>query len=382
MGRMFWESMKVPALDMQAHLRQVGDQIKAAVSEVIDSGMFILGERVAELEARIADYVGARWGIGVSSGTDALLVGLMALGVGHGDVVVTTPYSFFATAGTITRLGATPAFVDIDPATYNIDSDRLRAWFDENAEARGRVKAIVPVHLFGQCAEMTAIGAIARERGVPVLEDAAQAIGAACDAGRAGSVGELGAFSFFPSKNLGGIGDGGMVVTSDEALAEKLRTLRVHGSKPKYHHALVGGNFRLDAIQAAALLVKLEYLEGWHRARRERAAYYDAGLAGSGVGTPAVVVDPRHHIYNQYVISVPGDRDGLQAHLAGRGISTAVYYPVPLHLQECFTELGYRPGDLPHSEHAAGNSLALPLYPELTREMQDHVIASVREYVD
>ena len=372
--------MKVPTLDMQAHLREVGEAIKAAVCEVIDSGMFILGERVAELEERIAEYVGAEHGIGVSSGTDALLVGLMGLGVGPGDVVVTTPYSFFATAGTIARLGATPAFVDIDPETYNLDPETLRGWFDERGDER--VAAIVPVHLFGQCADMAAIAEIAGERGVPVLEDAAQAIGAACGAGRAGSMGELGAFSFFPSKNLGGIGDGGMVVTSDAELADKIRTLRAHGAKPKYYHQLVGGNFRLDAIGAAALLVKLEYLESWHRARRQRAAYYDENLAGSGVKTPVVVVGPEQHIYNQYVISVPDDRDGLRAHLAGREIETAIYYPVPLHLQQCFAELGYRPGSLPRAEYAAAHSLALPLYPELSTEMQDHVVASIREYVD
>jgi dTDP-4-amino-4,6-dideoxygalactose transaminase len=374
--------MKVPTLDMQAHLRQVGDEIKAAVCEVIDSGMFILGERVAELEKRVSEYVGAKHGIGVSSGTDALLVALMALDVGHGDLVVTTPYSFFATAGTIARLGATPAFVDIDPRTFNIDAAGLAEWFEGHAGELDRVKAIVPVHLFGQCADMKAIRAIAAERGVPILEDAAQAIGAGCEAGRAGSIGELGAFSFFPSKNLGGIGDGGMVVTSDDALADKTRTLRVHGSKPKYYHKLVGGNFRIDAIQAAALLVKLDYLEGWHRARRERAAVYDAGLADSGVETPAVVVDPNDHIYNQYVIVVRGDRDGLQTHLAANGISSAIYYPVPLHLQECFAGLGYQPGDLPRAEYAADHTLALPLYPDLSPEMQDHVIAAIKDYVD
>jgi dTDP-4-amino-4,6-dideoxygalactose transaminase len=374
--------MKVPALDMLAQLRQVGPAIKAAVGDVIDSGQFILGKPVADLEDRLAEYVGARYAVGVSSGTDALLVGLMALGVSRGDLVVTTPYSFFATAGAVARLGATPVFVDIDRDSYNMDAAALAAWFSCNENRAERVKAIIPVHLFGQCADMAAIQRIAHERGVAVLEDAAQAIGAFGSAGSAGSIGELGMFSFFPTKNLGGIGDGGLVVTSDEALVDRLRALRVHGAEPKYHHHLVGGNFRLDAIQAAALLVKLDFLESWHRARRERAAYYDDGFAGSRVKVPAVVGAREGHVYNQYVIAVPEGRDGLQAHLESAGISTAIYYPIPLHLQECFAHLGYRPGDLPSAEYAAAHTLALPLYPELSPELQDYVIDKTRAIVD
>ena len=374
---------RVPILDLRAQLAEIGPELEAAVLAVVRSTAYIQGPAVAELEERVAAYVGAKHGVGVSSGTDALLVALMALDVGHGDLVLTTTYSFFATAGVVARVGATPVFLDIDPATCNLDPRALAAWFETHRAERGRVKAIVPVHLYGQCADMDPILEVARAHGVPVVEDCAQAIGAAypgkAGTRKAGTMGAIGAFSFFPSKNLGGLGDGGMVVTDDDALAERLRRLRVHGAKPKYYHSIIGGNFRLDTIQAAALLVKLAHLERWHAGRRRVAAYYDERLAGLGVERPACAWGREHHVYNQYVIHVD-DRGGLQQHLAARGVETSIFYPVPFHLQECFAPVGYRRGDLPRSERAADRTLALPIYPELTTEMQDHVIAAIREH--
>lgn len=376
--------MKVPLLDLRAQLTTIEPELRAAVLEVLASTQYILGPKVEELERQVAAYVGAQHAVGVSSGTDALLVVLMALGVGPGDFVVTSPYSFFATAGVITRLGARPVFVDIDPGTYNIDPNRLKDWFAHGCNEHGRVRAILPVHLYGQCADMPAIRELGRRYGVPVIEDAAQAIGATCPTPdgprKAGAMGLAGCFSFFPSKNLGGLGDGGMVVTDDPALADRIRCLRNHGAQPKYYHKFIGGNFRLDALQAAALLVKLPHLESWHAARRRNAAYYDEHLAAAGVQTPKIASQREDHIYNQYIISVPRDRDGLRTYLADHQIGTEVYYPVPFHLQECFAGLGHRRGDFPHAEHAADHTLALPIYPELTREMQDHVIERIRAY--
>jgi dTDP-4-amino-4,6-dideoxygalactose transaminase len=373
--------MKVPLLDLRAQLSELDLQIKDAVNEVIDSTQYIAGPKVEALERAIASYTGSTSAVGVSSGTDALLVSLMALEIGSGDVVVTTPYSFFATAGTIARLGATPAFVDIDPDTYNMDPAALRAWFARQSPERQRAKAILPIHLFGQCADMTPILDVAAEHGLPVVEDAAQAIGSKYPAEgerrMAGSLGAIGCFSFFPSKNLGGIGDGGMVVTSDDVLAERLRRLRNHGSKPKYYHALIGGNFRLDPIQAAVLLVKLPHLERWHAQRRRNAAYYDEHLSLEQVRKPAIAYDRECHIYNQYVIRVPEGRDDLRAYLTEHGIGNEVYYPVPFHQQECFAHLGHRAGDFPRSELAAQQTLALPVYPELTDAMKDHVIETL-----
>ncbi len=376
--------MKVPLLDLRAQLRSIEAELKAAVLEVIDSTQYILGPKVEELERRIAEYLGVRHAIGVSSGTDALLASLMALGVGPGDLVITTPYSFFATAGVIARLRATPVFVDIDPRSYNLDPARLKTWLDQAGDRLPRVKAIMPVHLYGQCADMAAILPLARQYGIPVVEDAAQAIGATCpmpDGPRkAGTMGDVGCFSFFPSKNLGGIGDGGMVVTNRDDLAELVRRLRNHGAHPKYYHKHVGGNFRLDPIQAAALLVKLPHLESWHAARRRNAAYYDEHLRIEGLRTPEVVYRRQDHIYNQYVISVPRGRDELRVFLGDHQIGTEVYYPVPFHLQECFAYLGYQAGDFPNAEQAATHTLALPIYPELTPQMQDHVIAKIGEF--
>ncbi|MBT8492267.1 MAG: DegT/DnrJ/EryC1/StrS family aminotransferase, partial [Deltaproteobacteria bacterium] len=322
----------------------------------------------------------------VSSGTDALLISLMALGVGPGDLVLTTTYSFFATAGVVSRLGARPVFLDIDSVSYNLDPAALEAWFADNPEQASKVKAIIPVHLYGQVADMDPIVATARKHGVAVVEDAAQAIGAhypsAAGSKSAGTMGDFGCFSFFPSKNLGGVGDGGLVVTNDDQRAAELRRLRVHGAQPKYYHSVVGGNFRLDAIQAAALRVKLPHLDGWHQKRREHATYYDEAFARVGAITaPACVYDRSDHIYNQYVISIAEGRDALREALAAAEVSSAIFYPVPFHLQECFRALGYRQGDLPKAEYAAEHTLAIPVFPELSREQQDHVVATILSHV-
>ncbi len=375
---------RVPLLDLKAQLKDIRAELRQAIDEVVDSGHYILGPQVEALEQRIAEYVGVPHAVGVSSGTDALLIALMGLGVGPDDVVITSPYSFFASAGVVARLGARPAFVDIDPRTYNLSPAALEDWFRNHPNEIGRVRALMPVHLFGQCAEMSAILDIAARYQIPVVEDAAQALGARCrlpdGLHRAGAMGRIGCFSFFPSKNLGALGDAGIVVTSDAALAETLRCLRTHGAKPKYHHAMIGGNFRLDALQAAVLRVKLPHLEHWHAARRSHAAYYDQYLPIDGIEPPAPAAEPGTHIYNQYVLNVRGDRDALRRHLAQRGIGCEVYYPVSFHEQPCFRYLGYRRGDFPASEHAAAHSLAIPVYPELTHEMQDEVLAALRDF--
>lgn len=376
--------MKVPLLDLQAQFQVVGEEIRRQISEVLESAQFINGPKVTGIEQAVCDYVGAGYGIGVSSGSDALLVALMALDVAPGDLVLTTPYSFFATAGAVARLGAEPVFVDIESSTYNLCPTKLSDWLSENLEKIERVKACIPVHLYGQAADMQQILPICREHGIPVIEDAAQAIGTRLvldnEVRKAGSVGDIGCYSFFPSKNLGGIGDGGMVVTSDEELATKIRKLKNHGSHPKYYHQLIGGNFRLDAIQAAALLAKLPHLDDWHAKRQENAAYYDEQFQGiEELITPAISGDRVYHIYNQYVLRAP-DRDRLRAHLTERNIGNEVYYPVSFHEQECFAYLGYATGDFPEAEGAAAGTVAIPIYPELTREMQDYVVAAIKEY--
>ena len=376
--------MHVPLLDLNAQLDRIKNELHAAVTEVVDSCRYIMGPKVTGLEEAIAEYTGTQTGIGVSSGTDALLVALMGLEVGTGDFVITSPYSFFATAGAVSRLGATPVFVDIDPDSYNLSPQRLNEWFEAHPADVERVKAIIPVHLYGQCADMDPILEIARSRNIAVIEDAAQAVGARYEGAdglmRAGSMSNVGCFSFFPSKNLGAMGDAGMVVTNDAALAERIRKLRNHGSHPKYYHELIGGNFRLDAMQAAVLLVKLQHLETWHAERQDNAAYYDELLqAIPQVATPKVAQRREYHIYNQYVIRVD-DRDRLREHLAARDIGTEIYYPVPFHRQKCFEYLGYQEGDLPESERAAQHTLALPVYSELTREMQDYVVESIGEF--
>ena len=367
--------IKVPLLDLTAQYAAIREELDAAVARVVRSQRFVLGPVVEACEEAVAEYVGARHGIGVSSGTDALLLPLMAEGIGPGDEVVTTPFSFFATAGVIARVGATPVFADVDPATLNIDPAQVAERITE------RTRAIIPVHLFGQMAEMAPIMAIARERGIPVIEDAAQAIGARHQGVRAGSLGDYGCFSFFPTKNLGGWGDGGLVVTNDAARAERLRAMRVHGETAPYHHRFVGGNFRLDALQAAVLLAKLPHLERWIAARIANAALYTrllgpfAERCDHRLRLPRVVAD--HHVFNQYVIRV-ADRDRVRADLETAGVGTAIYYPIPLHLQECFASLGHRPGDLPVSERAAGRVLALPVFPELTEAQIRHVAGAIR----
>ena len=381
------KKIKVPLLDLSAQLKTIEEDLKAAVNRVIDSTRYIMGPKVVELEERIAEYAGAAYATGVSSGTDAMLVSLMAMDVGPGDIVITTPYSFFATAGVIVRLGAMPVFVDIDPDTYNISPDALKEWFERETGKIDKVKAIIPVHLYGQCADMDPILEIAGEFDIPVVEDAAQAIGARYPSKngelRAGSMGTLGCFSFFPSKNLGAMGDGGMVVTNDPGLDEKLKKLRNHGAKPKYYHAHVGGNFRLDTIQAAVLLVKLPHLNMWHNMRQKNAAYYDENLvADAGIKKPVIAYKRECHIYNQYVISVPERRDELRNFLKENDIGTEVYYPVPFHEQECFRYLGYKSGDFPCCEHAATHTVALPIYPELTTEMQNHVVEKIGAFYE
>lgn len=373
--------MKVPLLDLKAQLQTTEKEVKVAVNEVIDSTRYIMGPKVAELEEQIAEYAGAKYATGVSSGTDALLISLMAMDIGPGDIVITTPFSFFATAGVIARLGAIPAFVDIDPDTYNLSPTALLKWFESETEKRNKVKAIIPVHLYGQCVDMDPIIAIAGRYNIPVIEDAAQAIGARYPSKtgtkKAGTMGTMGCFSFFPSKNLGAMGDGGMVVTDDAAIDEKLKNLRNHGAKPKYYHALIGGNFRLDSIQAAILLVKLPHLDNWHSMRQKNAAYYDENINVKGIKKPLVAYKRESHIYNQYVISVAEKRDELRKFLAEHNIGTEIYYPVPFHEQECFRSLGYKSGDFPNSEYAAKHTIALPIYPELTTEMQDYVIEKI-----
>ncbi len=376
--------MEVPLLDLAAQHGPLRSELLAAIASVVDSNRFILGPEVARLEERIAGYTGVDHGIGVSSGTDALLIALMALDVGPGDEVITTTFSFFATAGAIARLGATPVFCDIDPVTYNIDPSGVRRAITD------RTKAIIPVHLYGQCADMDPIMEAAGEHGLAVIEDAAQAIGAEYkDGRRAGAMGTMGCFSFFPSKNLGAFGDGGMVVTKDAELAEKLRILRAHGSKPKYYHRLIGGNFRLDALQAAVLNVKLDYLDGWTAARQKNADRYNelfeaSGLVEAGeIETPTAVYRdsavPHYHIYNQYVIRAK-KRNELQAHLRSAGIGTEVYYPVSFHQQECFSHLGYKEGDFPAAEAAAAGTLAIPIYPELAPGQQEYIVNTIAAF--
>jgi len=361
--------MNVPLLDLKAQFATIKEELKAAVDEVMESCSFILGPYVRDFEEKVAVYTGTKYAIGVASGTDALLLSLRACGVGPGDEVITVPYSFFATAGVISRLGATPVFVDIDPITFNINPDLI------SEKITSQTKAIMPVHLFGQCAEMDPILSLAEEHNLKVVEDAAQAIGAEYRGRKSGSIGHLGCFSFFPSKNLGGLGDGGMVVTNDPELAELVRILRVHGSKPKYFHSIVGYNSRLDALQAAALGVKLKYLDEWTDKRREHARIYDDMLKDLPVSTPHAQ-EYNRHIYNQYTIRVK-NREGLEQHLKIKNVGTALYYPLPLHLQECYRNLGYREGDFPESERAAKESISLPVYPELTLQQQEYVVARI-----
>jgi dTDP-4-amino-4,6-dideoxygalactose transaminase len=385
--------MRVPLLDLKPQYQPLAAEIQEAIGRVCASQAFILGPAVKALEAGVAAYSHCRFGVGVSSGTDALLLALMALGIGAGDAVITSPFTFFATAGTIARAGARPLFCDIDPLTFNISAAAVRSFIATRCETRGgalldrasgaRVRALMPVHLYGQVADMEALSALAAEYDLKVIEDAAQAIGAE-DAShkRAGSFGDVGCLSFFPTKNLGAFGDAGMCVANDAALSERMEILRVHGGKPKYYHAFIGGNFRLDELQAAVLNIKLRHLDAWSAGRQRNAAYYDAALAGARIGasvTPPPVSRAVRHIYNQYVIRA-GDRDALRSHLADAGVGTEIYYPVPLHLQQCFAYLGHRSGEFPESERAAAETLALPIYPELSEAQLQYVVDTIAAY--
>lgn len=380
----------VQLLDLKAQYAGIRHEVRVAIDRVAESQQFILGPEVEALEREVAQYSQCAYGVGVSSGTDALLASLMAIGVGPGHEVITTPYTFFSTAGSIYRLGARPVFVDIDPASYNISSEKIEAAITE------RTRAIIPVHLYGQVADMGPIMEVAERHHLFVIEDAAQAIGAEYKGRRAGSIGHIGCLSFFPSKNLGGFGDGGMVITNDPDLADKVRLLRNHGHRPKYVNLIVGGSFRLDAIQAAVLRVKLRHLDGWTERRQRNAQCYrqlfskngpssstapaETSPPSRGIELPAELPD-RRHIYNQFVIR-SGRRDELRQSLTEKGIGTEIYYPLPLHLQECFLDLGWRRGDLPGSESAAKESLALPIYPELTDEMIHTVVSAIGEFHD
>src|ERR1700722_16146047 len=383
----------VPLLDLKAQFAQIRAEVMPVIDRVCASQHFILGEHVHALEEEVARYCGASAGIGVSSGTDALLIALMALGIGAGDEGITSPFTFFATAGTIARAGARPVFCDIDPPTFNLSPAAVRTFIADycqtegnrliNRATGGRIRALMPVHLYGQCADMDPLMAIARQYGLKVIEDAAQAIGTRYGDGRhAGTIGDIGCFSFFPSKNLGAFGDAGLCTTNDAELAETLRVLRVHGGKPKYFHALIGGNFRIDELQAAVLRVKLKFLDGWTERRQRNAAYYDAALRdarlGANLRTPLATAGYRH-IFNQYVVRVQR-RDELKARLAEHGIGSEIYYPVPLHLQACFADLEDRAGAFPHSEQAARETLALPIYPELEEAQMAHVVATVADF--
>ncbi len=368
--------MKIPLLDLQAQYQTIKPEIEAAVQRVMESQRFIMGPEVEALEKAVAAYSGCRYGIGVSSGTDAILIALMALDIGPGDEVIVPSYTFFATAGSVARLGAKPVFVDVEPDTYNIAPQAVQAAISR------RTKAIIVVHLYGQCCAMDELLAIAKKHKLPLIEDAAQAIGAEYNGQRACSMGLAGCLSFFPSKNLGAFGDGGMVTTNDEELAEKMVVLRMHGSQPKYYHKVIGGNFRLDALQAAVLNIKLQKLDGWTAARRRNADDYDRLFTAAGLVPDRVKLPTRQqagHIFNQYVISVP-NRDALQSHLKTKQIGTEIYYPVPLHLQECFAGLGGKKGDCPISEKAAQTTLALPIYPELAQEEKAYIVQAIAEF--
>jgi dTDP-4-amino-4,6-dideoxygalactose transaminase len=365
--------MEVRLLDLKRQYEEIREELEAVVAQTFADQAFVLGERVATFEKAMADYCGTAGAVGVASGTDALLIGLRALGVENGEEVITTPYTFFATAGAVWNAGGKPVFVDIDPATFNIDADRIEAAITE------KTRVICPVHLFGQVADMDPILAVAEKHGVAVLEDAAQAIGAEYQGKRAGQLGDLGAFSFFPSKNLGGAGDGGMIVGDDEEMLDTLRRLRGHGAMGTYIHSVVGWNSRLDALQAEVLGVKLRHLDAWSALRREHAAIYDEAFLPMEEVAPPVVLDGCTPIYNQYVIRA-ARRDELKAFLGEHGIGSAIYYPLSLHEQECFLSLGYSTGDMPESERAAKETLSLPVYAELTEGEQAFVIEKIREF--
>jgi len=381
--------LRVPLLDLEPEYREVEAEVLEAVRDVVGSRRFILGPRVEELEERIAQYCGCSYAVAVSSGTDALLLSLMALGVGPGDFVVTTPFTFFATAGAIARTGARPLFVDIEAESYNMDPQALkRLVHDMDGERKTRIKAVVPVHLYGRCADMDAIAEVTESLDIGLVEDAAQAIGAEYRGSqgrtrRAGALGNLGCFSFYPTKNLGGAGEGGMVTTDDHELYERLRILRNHGDVSRYHHEYIGGNFRMDAFQGAVLLVKMKYLERWIRKRRAHAALYERLIADRGV---ARVRTPDHgpgrHVYHQFVVDAGEARDALRAYLSEGGVGTEIYYPIPLHLQPCFSYLGYGPKDFPVAERAAKSTLAVPMYPGLVHDQISYVVDLMAKFFE
>jgi dTDP-4-amino-4,6-dideoxygalactose transaminase len=379
--------VKVPFLDLKRQYENIRGEIMQATEEVFASQHFILGPKVEELEKLIAGYCGCEFAVGVSSGTDALLISLMAAGVGEGDLVITSPYTFFATGGSIARVRARPVFVDIDANTYNMDPRSLEAALSHmSKKEKTRLRAIMPVHLYGQCTDMEAVLDIARLHRLVVIEDAAQAIGAEYgrpdgSVSRAGTIGEYGCFSFFPSKNLGGFGDGGMVTTSSREIFQRLKIMRVHGSEPKYYHKVIGGNFRLDALQAAILSVKLKHLDDWTARRNANARTYRRLFHENGLDAILPLEKERRHVYNQFVIRVREKRDELRGFLSENGVGTEVYYPVPLHLQECFRYLGYREGDLPVSEEAAKKTVALPIYPELGAEHIQYVVDCISKFI-
>lgn len=389
--------MKVPFLDLRAQIDSIKEEIVSKIEEVVSSQSFILGSEVEALEKELADYCGVRYGVGVSSGTDGLLVSLMALDVGPDDIVVTTPFTFFATVGVIARLGARALFCDIDPITWNMDPQKLEDTLETELalSSSSRVKAIIPVHVYGQCADMSPILSLAKSKNFPIVEDGAQAIGAdypgAPKEKKANGMGDMGVFSFYPTKNLGAFGDAGMVMTDREDLAKKLKLLRVHGARDRYYHTFIGGNFRMDAIQAGVLRVKLKHLDEWIEKRKKRAAEYDRLFLSSGIMDQGFVQTPKpvyknsgvrhYHTYHQYVIRAR-DRDKLQNFLKEKGIVTVIYYPLSLHLQECFSHFGYEKGDFPESEKASAEVLALPVFPELSLDQQEYIVAAVREFYE
>ena len=371
------QNIKVPLLHIPLSYKEVLADVEKNINEVIESGYFILGPVVEELEQKIATYCEAKYAVGVSSGTDALLISLMAAGIKEDDEVITTPFTFFATAGSISRLGAKPVFVDIEPDTFNIDTKQI----EENITRKTR--AILPVHLYGQCVDMDPVLDLAQKNNLVVIEDAAQTIGSEYKGRRAGSMGDYGCFSFFPTKNLGGFGDGGMVTMNSEELYEQVKILRVHGSHPKYYHKMIGGNFRLDAIQAAVVLAKLKYLDKWTEKRRANAQTYNRLFKEMGITdslTLPMEIVPRH-VYNQYIVRVNNKRDELRSFLGENNVSTEIYYPLPLHIQDCYLSLGYKKGDLPESEKAADETIALPVFPELTTDQLEYVAASISQFL-
>jgi dTDP-4-amino-4,6-dideoxygalactose transaminase len=375
--------MKVPLLDLKEQYKTIKKEVLKTAEELFESQYFILGPRVTDLEEKIADYCSSKHAVGVSSGTDALLISLMAIDTGLKDMVITTPYTFFATAGSIARTGAKPVFVDIDPKTFNISSECLESVVDSMPRTElKKLKAVIPVHLYGQCADMAPILEICKKYNLVVIEDAAQAIGAEYQGQRAGSMGDFGCFSFFPSKNLGAFGDGGIVTTNSDEFYDILCILRTHGSRPKYYHKLIGGNFRLDAFQAAVVSIKLKYLDQWTKARQENAQKYRALFSHAGLEDVVELPYEKEdrHIYNQFVIRVGERRDDLRGFLSDAGIGTEVYYPVPLHLQACFSDLNYKKGDFPQAEHAALQTLALPIYPELSDDQIEYVVEKIKAF--